>query len=480
MADPAALALTIGVSLLGCLQTFAGDWVKGPRATSDTDDTRLLSFANESLVFDLEERLRFEARSNNRDFDDSINDLNDDSWLLNRFRLGVTVRPATWLKIYGQFQDAREWDSDRPNVPGVQGNEGGDADLRQAYIELGNRKLFPFTLTVGRQPLSYGDRRLLADSVWSNLGRTFDAVKLRFEKERFSVDAFWGRPVQIKEHVFNDSDAADNVGGIYGSTDAIGPQTADLYVLYRDKADIHPDLDPTNTFDPRGSFLGPAQRVTTIGTRVKSKGGALHGWDYGMEVAYQWGEVWSGDRTTPRLDHHAFAAHLEVGYTIEQASWRPRVGVEYNYATGDNDPDDRKSHSFQNLYASNHEKYGYMDEFSWRNLHDARVQMNVRPTKNIDVELNYHAFWLADTNDYWFRANGYSSLRTKTVDGRDVRSLGASNFAGHELDFVVKWKTAKWMNIDVGYSHFFPGNYLKETGPGDDADFGYVQMLLAF
>jgi hypothetical protein len=36
------------------------------------------------------------------------------------------------------------------------------------------------------------------------------------------------------------------------------------------------------------------------------------------------------------------------------------------------------------------------------------------------------------------------------------------------------------MNIDVGYSHFFPANYLKETGPGDDADFGYVQMLLAF
>ena len=54
------------------------------------------------------------------------------------------------------------------------------------------------------------------------------------------------RPVQIKRHEFDDSDAADNFGGIYFSTTFIPKQTTDFYVFYRDKDDNQPDLDPTN------------------------------------------------------------------------------------------------------------------------------------------------------------------------------------------------------------------------------------------
>ena len=460
--------------------------LSGPAGKTDAKlekktDKPLLSFADGLVQFDVEARARFEARNNNRDFDDSINDDNDDSWVLTRFRLGLALKPVPWLKLYAQTQDVREIDSDRPNIPGVRGTEGGDEfDLRQAYVEFADFKKFPLGVTIGRQPLSYGDRRLLADSQWSNFGRTYDAGKLRVQTARFSIDAFIGRPVQIEEHVFNDSDAEDNVAGLYASTEAFGPQTTDLYYIFRDRADLQPDLDPTNKINPRGASLGNPQRVSTIGTRWKSKPGALRGWDYGIEAAIQWGEVWNGDRTTPRLDQHGYAVHAEGGYTFEQAAWRPRLGLEYNYATGDKNPNDGKSESFQNLFASNHEKYGYIDEFSWRNLHNARFQLNVRPAKNVDVELSYHAFWLAETSDYWFRSNGLSTLRTKTPDGRDVRTIGARSFAGHELDFVVKWKPVKWLNIDAGYSHFFAGDYLKDTGPHDDADLGYVQAQLLF
>ncbi len=469
--------ITINLLLASALPTFAGTNEKPEKKI----ETPLLSFADGRVQFDLEARARFEVRNNNRDFDDAINDDNDDSWLLTRFRLGIALKPLPWLKLYAQGQDVREIDSDRPNIPGVRGTEGGDEfDLRQAYVEFADYKKFPLGVTVGRQTISYGDRRLLADSQWSNFGRTFDAAKLRVQTTRFSMDAFVGCPVQIKEHVFNDSDSADTVAGLYASTEAIGPQTTDLFYIYRDKADLQPDLDPTNQTGARGAFLGNAQRVSTIGTRWKSKPGALRGWDYGLEAAFQWGEVWNGNRTTPRLDHRAAAVHAEGGYTFEQAAWRPRLGLEYNYATGDKDPKDGESESFQNLFPSNHEKYGYIDEFSWRNLHNARFQFSVKPGKTVDVELNYHAFWLAETSDYWYRSNGFSTLRTKTPDGRDVRTIGASSFAGQELDFVMKWKPRKWLNIDAGYSHFFAGDYLRDTGAHDDADLGYVQTQILF
>src|SRR5215210_8547875 len=94
-----------------------------------------LCFLDGKLCFDLQERLRVEIRNNNFDFDDTVNAFTDDSWLLQRFRLGVAVKPVDWLKIYAQGQDSREFDSDRPNIPGALGAEGDDRfDLRQGYI----------------------------------------------------------------------------------------------------------------------------------------------------------------------------------------------------------------------------------------------------------------------------------------------------------------------------------------------------------
>src|SRR6266446_7974142 len=309
----------------------------------------LLSFANGKVVFDFEERLRFEARNNNRDFDRSVNDPRDDGWVYSRFRLGLALKPVEWLKLYGQVQDSREWFSSRGNIPGINGVEGGDYfDLRQAYVELGNLKQFPLTLTVGRQAVDYGDRRLVGDSRWSNLGRTFDGVKLHLETGKFWVDAFALRPVQIRKYEVNDSDSADNFFGLYGGTDALGFQTTKLYFLYRDKADAQPDLDPTNKVNPDGSWNGPAQRIATIGTRWKSKERALNGFDYSAEFAYQFGDVWTGDKTTPRLNHHAFATAITGGYRWENAAWKPRLGIEYDYASGDRNPKDGSSQSFQN------------------------------------------------------------------------------------------------------------------------------------
>jgi hypothetical protein len=433
------------------------------------------------LVFDLEERVRIEARENNRDFDSSLDDDNDDSWLLNRFRFGLAIKPVSWLKLYGQLQDVREAYSDRANIPGIHGAEGDDAaDLRQAYIAIGDTKKFPLLLTVGRQAITYGDARLVADSRWGNFGRTFDALRLRYEEPNFWVEGFAMRPVQIRRHDFDDSDSADNFFGVYASTTALPFQTTDLYVFYRDKSDNQPDLDPTNKVDPEGSWNGPAARFATIGARVKSKPDALKGWDYTAEMAYENGDLYQSTLDSKRYNLSAFAAHVSGGYTFKDVFGKPRVGLEYDFASGDSDPNDNDSQSFQNLFPSNHEKYGFMDEFSWRNIHDARFQFNLKPIKKLDLEADYHAFWLASTEDYWYRSNGISTLRTKTPDGRDVRTIGAGNFAGQEIDLTATYEVTKNLKVQAGYSHFFAGDYLVDTGPHSDADFGYVMTTVSF
>ncbi len=461
-----------------------------------------LTFANGILTLDIEERLRIETRRNNKDLNRASHDVRDDTWLLNRFRLGLAIKPVDWLKVYAQVQDSREWFSQRGGIPGVNGYEGGDYfDLRQLYVEIGDPARLPLTLTVGRQPLNYGDNRLVADSKWANFGRTFDGVKLHIETGKFWLDAFAVRPVQIRKGEVDDSDSADNFLGLYGGTDVLSYQTTEFYFLWRDKADNQPDLSPANTTGANGTYTGPAQRIGTVGTRWKSKRDALHGFDYSAEFAYQFGNVWSGDRSTARLDHHAFALALTAGYTWEDAPWKPRLGFEYDYATGDRNAKDGSSQSFQNLLPSNHAHYGFIDGFSWRNMHDARLSLSARPLKSVEVTFDYHAFWLAETTDYWFTSNGNSALRTTTpsttttttttskgvtttkkvtTPGRDVRTIGASNFAGQEIDLTVNWKVNSHLTILAGYSHFFAGSYLRETGFHDDPDFGYLQATITF
>ena len=474
-----AAALLIFPSAIGW--AGSGTLAKSTPIPARQSDPNLLSFWDGKLVFDLEERIRGEGRENNRDFDSSTHDDNDDSWLLNRFRIGLAFKPVSWLTIYGQTQDSREAFSERANIPGVRGAEGDDIlDPRRAYIALGDPKKFPLLLTVGRQAVSYGDSRLVADSKWGNFGRTFDAVRLRFEEPHYWIEGFAMRPVQIERHEFDASDSEDNFFGGYFSTDLVPRQTTDFYVFYRDKSDNQPNLDPTNKIDPEGTWNGPAARFATIGARMKSKPDALNGWDYAAELAYEVGDVYATDLNSARFDLSALALHLAGGYTAQELPWKPRFGLEYDYASGDSDPADRNSESFQNLFPSNHDKYGFMDEFSWRNIHDLRFQANARPAKKLDLEFDFHAFWLADTHDFWYRSNGISTLRTKTPDGRDVRTIGAGSFAGEEVDLTATYELAKGVKLQAGYSHFFAGPYLADTGASSDADFGYVMTTISY
>ena len=64
--------------------------------------------------------------------------------------------------------------------------------------------------------------------------------------------------------------------------------------------------------------------------------------------------------------------------------------------------------------------------------------------------------------------------------GKDARPIGASNFTGHEAGFTTNWRVNSHLNLLVGYSHFFAGDYLRDTGAHSDADFGYVQAALSF
>ena len=464
-----------GAALLGVAAISAANSLSPARGPllAPSQPENPLSLAEGLLTLDIEARLRGETRENNFDFDASKSDSNtDDQWLLTRTRLGALIKPCSEFKMYVQMQDSREIGSKRPNVPGSSGAEGDDLfELRQAWVEFGNVLSHPLTLKLGRQTLAYGDERLIGVSEWNNLSRVFDAVKLRWEEKNWSVDVFSASVVdntdrgQLNQSDFlngREKNTGEMLSGIYASTTALGPQTTDLYVFQ-----LHKELSGGNT-----NFF-------TFGTRMKSKPGAFSaatvdgkkkpvGFDYSGEFAYQAGKL---NKSGAVKDLRAFALNAGGGYTFDTAG-TPRVGLAYSYATGDKNGSDNKWDGFQNLYPTNHKFYGQLDAFSWQNMHDLEVNLKVSPVKNVTLKAELHAFWLASTSDAWYRAST-SSL------GRSANSA-ASTYAGSEADLTASWNVTKPLAVEVGYSRFNAGSYLKDTGAHSDANFGYLQFKVNF
>lgn len=407
-----------------------------------------ISFYDGKLVFDISYQGRYEYRENTFDFNSAIDTLNDDSWYLQRARIGIRVKPVNWLVIYAQGQDAREVDSDRTDIPGVLGAEGDDSfDLRQAYVEIGDTKVCPFSLKLGRQVLNYGDQRLIGAFEWNNIARTFDAAKLTYTSGKNFVDLFVSSVVNIDRDGFNpsaftDADLDSYFTGLYASLDYLDFQTTDLYALWLDQ-------------QGGTSFV-------TLGTRWKSAKDKTGPWDYTAEAAFQLGEVRD-------LDLTAFAGTVTLGYTFDVA-WKPRLSVGYSYGTGDSNATDGEIETFQNLYPTNHLYYGYMDTFSWQNISNPQVGIEVEPCTGLKLRVDYHMFWLADTGDAWYRANGVTQVRPITPS--------ADSSAGSELDITATYKVTKYLSLLAGYSHFFAGDYLEDTGASSDADFAYLQVKL--
>jgi hypothetical protein len=413
------------------------------------------------LRLSFQERVRGEIRENNFDFDSSRNAVTDDLFLLQRFRLGITAQPADGMTLMFEGQDSHEFDSKRPNIPGILGADGDDEfDLRQGWILLGDPKEFPISLKVGRMTWKHGDERLIGDFDWNNLGRTFDGIVARTEFQSSWVDLIFGSPVLLKPNEFNSSDGHDRLLGIYFSTTQWFKQTTECYLLYRNHNNAVNNGQPQETGTP--------------GVRVKSLPGNEGRWDYELEVAGQAVEASPQPQPTRSLDHYAFASHLERGYTWLDLECKPRVSGFYDFATGDSDPADQEDTGLQNLFPTNHKFYGSMELFSWRNIHDFGASFAAKPHKDLLTKFEAHSFWLSESEDAWYRANGFTTIRPSAA-GRNVDS-----HVGEEIDITLILKVNRLVSLNMGYGHFFPGSFVNSTGPSSDAEFFYEMLVVGF
>ncbi len=411
----------------------------------------------EKLKISVETRLRLEARD---DYDFSKNAdtgaTATDTFYLLRTRLMLDANVSEAIRAFVQLQDSRIWDSATANRFSIGFRD--EFDVRQAYVDYKLKEvasaLEAFTIRAGRQELAYGDERLVGGFNWSNVAQSFDAVKLIYTDKNFSIDGWLGEKVPIDIRSPNNwYDDDEGFHGTYATYKGIDKHKIDLYYLYRNTS------EPV-TFGPSGSRK---LNESTAGLRLR--GEKMKDFDYTLEGAYQFGEFGSQD-----VSAHAVIAL--AGYTFSKIPWSPRLGVQWNFASGDKDSTDNERNTFDNLWPTNHLHYGYIDFVSLQNLNAYNVKLNLSPAKKFSLQGDYWLFYLDETTDVAYNA-GRGVLRAAS-------QRAASGYLGSEADVVAKYNWNKNLQLEGGYAHFFAGTFLERTGANDDADFFYLQSLLKF
>ncbi|MEM1159089.1 MAG: alginate export family protein [Verrucomicrobiota bacterium] len=454
-----------------------------------------ITFYDERIEWSFEERMRLVFFENWIDFNDNF-DLRDDLAILQRVRLGLTVRPTESLELFAELQDSRTW-LDEPQGPTFNRefiNHDNPIDLHRAHVRWVPDPAFPLGFTVGRQHLSFGDERLIGSNDWNNNARAFDAVRATLLQPDFQLDAFSAWPVIPESDDVDGPDTEDLFSGLYLESHHLSDWTADAYLLYRHKTDVDRNTTLTNNDNQRSGNNAPRGDVVTVGTRWESNPDAYSGVDFRVEAALQTGQTTNpkgftstvGGQTinTGSQQHLAGAVHAQIGYTFKDVPAEPRLFLEFNYASGDSNPDDDLNTTFQPHYPTPNPLHGQMDRIAWMNMLEFAQGIELQPTSKWTVILSHHLFWLAEVNDPL--RNGNQVALGGTGRYGNALSGNPSAFVGHEVDLKSRYHLTRWMSLEAGYAHFFAGDYLRDTAPTlggsrqtNDADFAYFQLSLS-
>jgi hypothetical protein len=417
------------------------------RRTDWLDVIKYISFTTNSqayLTLGGEIRERYESFQNNQ-WGRGPEDEN--GYWLQRYMLHADAHFGDYFRVFTQFKSGLE----NGRNGGPRPTDRDDFDLNQAFFDLHvpGLKLESLTLRAGRQELAYGSSRLVSAREGPNVRLSFDGVKSILKVSDWQLDAFVVKPVRTKVGVFDDDpDPNQTLWGIY----AVAPVLwlpgghADFYYLGLDRDDAH--FDQGTADEQRHSF----------GTRVW---GRKAGWDYNVELVYQFGSFGHGN-----ID--AWTAASDLGFTFENALFKPRLGLKANATSGDANPNGSDLQTFNPLFPRG-AYFGEPALIGPANHMDIHPQLDLLLRRNLTLTFDWDWFWRESTRD------GVYGPAVNVIQSGDTSD---ARYVGNQAEAMLEWRLGRHFTLTADYAHFFAGDFLKETTPGKDVD--YVSAWVTF
>ena len=373
-----------------------------------------------------------------------------DTFQLYRFLFHADLQYKNLFRVFVQGIQAVDEDRDLAS----RGIDENKWDLQQLFFDI--RVLgedLPLTLRVGRQELLYGNQHFVSPLEWANVRRRFDAVKIFAHGKTWNVALWYAKPVVVQRKQRDRYNEDVDFYGAYVTYKGIPRHGLDFFFFAID--------DTGNRINPNGK--AGDRSIYTLGTRFWGRTGNF---DYEAEVAGQWGR-WAGDTV------QAWSWSINGGYTFADVKCKPRIGAGFDWASGDEDPFDGKVGTFDQLFPLGHKFFGFLDLVGRQNVTALNVNLSAWPVaKKVKTAIAYHTFWLNDNHDALYSAGGGATRRDLTgFSGTEI---------GHEIDITMVWNIDHHQKVLLGWSHFFEGDVVHNTGISEDADLFYLQYAFKF
>jgi hypothetical protein len=344
----------------------------------------------------------------------------DVAFVLQRSRAGLR---ATWGPVSGQIQlqDVRAWGEEGDTLRDFSAN---GFDLHEGWL---SAKLGAVEIRAGRQEINIHEERLVGAVGWAQQGRSFDGVRVAWERGLFHGDAVgaWLASTYVV-------DSWEAPGGMVLLRVGAGEAAW--------QADALGILDTDANVDRARATVGAYVKCSVGPFAGRAEGYAQVGRSGGQEVA-------------------AWMVGLKASVTGGGPT-KAGVRLGYDHLSGDRDAEDERLTAFDTLYATNFKYYGRIDMVNpgAQGLQDGYVGLSLTPFGRATLDVEGHVF---------------------------ARPDGATGYAGAEIDAwltvpVYPWRVAEkpdggprlppgWrpgLTVELGGAGFFHATSAPSDGWG--------------
>ncbi len=424
------------------------------------------------LKIDLTHRIRYEAVHNQP----AVARRGDDQLLSLVTFLKVELGDEQ-VKLVGEAVDARGYLDDTGS--GFSNGTVDPIDFLQLHLALKDEDVFvngdKAGLLAGRFTTQFGAGRIIGKNSFRNVTDAFTGLKADWTSPKGeTVTLLWALPVQrlpnaapaLSENraALDDQDFDLQLWSVYVTKQkAFFGLAAEAYVIGVVEKDDPLEAETRN------------RRLTTPGLRLVSKPGP-GAFDFDLEAAYQFGKAraTTSPADTRDLDVSAGFVHAGFGYTFD-AAWKPRLILEYDYATGDRNPADGAFNRFDALFPALRGDLGPGSLYAVltrANLSSPGLRLDAQPSDKFDFFIDQRAVFLDSTRD---RFGGTGVVDPAGNSGR---------FAGAQTEARARyWLKKNRIRLEAGGAYFAEGRLMRdapnENGEGDVV-YGYTDVTFTF
>lgn len=376
----------------------------------------------------------------------------DDTVLMQQVIAGVTYKPTKDITAKFNIKDSRTygwslsqekagnenlWDD---GATGYNMNPNEEYfEVNDAYLEVKNLFTKGLTATVGRQSISYGDKKIFGPGEFGNTGQwRWDAIKLGYKWDNNFVDVFYGgTKIHDPESSSFPNEHAFNGIGVYSHFETT--KTGAIEPFYARK------MSTSDKYTGMSSVKGDLDQ-RWIGARVYDDN--VFGFFYDATYAKESGRFVNTD-----VDAKGYTIH--GGYHAKALPMKPKFELGYTYASGEESGpnssglSDGVSQKFEPAFGANDYPYGWMNIVAWNNIKDKEIKITFTPMDKVKVIAEHHWYNLASEFQGMTAAGGY-----KNVVGNHFDEVG------QETNIEARYQYNKDIDFRVWLAYFKAGEFI--------------------